>query len=335
MDPFSGGGTTTVEALAAGRRALAFDINALSSFIATAKTTPLTPANARAIEVWLNDVVMDRTALVRRVTPLPLNEQYRNVPWWLRATIHSALGSADELDNNNQRCFARAVLLRTAQWALDGRKEVPDSRTFRKQVQAYGQEMLVGIDEFSARLETSFGTRAFRNVLASSRKLIEGSIDEHYQRLGPQWRKPKLILTSPPYWDVHILYHRWQVQGRRETPAPYWITGTLDGHGAGHYTFGNRNKKDKSEYLSFVTRCFGAIRECMGRDSIMVQLVGFADPSVQMPLYLRALESVGLEELTETKLGHSDVIWRDVPQRKWYTTSNHSSREFLLLHRRR
>lgn len=34
---------------------------------------------------------------------------------------------------------------------------------------------------------------------------------------------PGLILTSPPYPGVHVLYHRWQVQGRKETPAPFWI----------------------------------------------------------------------------------------------------------------
>ena len=41
----------------------------------------------------------------------------------------------------------------------------------------------------------------------------------------------KLVLTSPPYPGVHVLYHRWQVQGRRETPAPFWIVtaASLDG----------------------------------------------------------------------------------------------------------
>jgi hypothetical protein len=42
-------------------------------------------------------------------------------------------------------------------------------------------------------------------------------------------RKAKLIVTSPPYPGVHVLYHRWHVDGRRETPAPYWIAGCNDG----------------------------------------------------------------------------------------------------------
>jgi tRNA G10 N-methylase Trm11 len=41
IDPFMGGGTSAVEALAMGRRFLGIDINPLSIVIARAKTTPL------------------------------------------------------------------------------------------------------------------------------------------------------------------------------------------------------------------------------------------------------------------------------------------------------
>jgi hypothetical protein len=43
------------------------------------------------------------------------------------------------------------------------------------------------------------------------------------------WMPPKLVLTSPPYPGVHVLYHRWQVDGRKETPLPFMIAGKLDG----------------------------------------------------------------------------------------------------------
>src|SRR5215472_1710906 len=41
FDPFMGGGTTAVEALAAGRRFAGCDLNPLATFIAEVKTTPL------------------------------------------------------------------------------------------------------------------------------------------------------------------------------------------------------------------------------------------------------------------------------------------------------
>src|SRR5437763_11453156 len=42
LDPFAGGGTTIVEALARGRPVIGNDINSLGVFVSRVKTTPLT-----------------------------------------------------------------------------------------------------------------------------------------------------------------------------------------------------------------------------------------------------------------------------------------------------
>ena len=52
LDPFMGGGTTVIEALATGRRAIGLDINALAVLIARVKTTPLSVSDWRALEQW-------------------------------------------------------------------------------------------------------------------------------------------------------------------------------------------------------------------------------------------------------------------------------------------
>src|SRR2546430_1364438 len=44
LDPYMGGGTTIVEALTSGRKAVGSDLNELSDFVVRAKTTPLTKA---------------------------------------------------------------------------------------------------------------------------------------------------------------------------------------------------------------------------------------------------------------------------------------------------
>src|SRR5260370_20191625 len=41
LDPFMGGGTTIVEAIALGRKAIGVDLNSLAHFVSTVKTTPL------------------------------------------------------------------------------------------------------------------------------------------------------------------------------------------------------------------------------------------------------------------------------------------------------
>jgi len=52
---------------------------------------------------------------------------------------------------------------------------------------------------------------------------------------------PTLVLTSPPYPGIHVLYHRFQVDGRKEAPLPFLIANKLDGAGSSYYTMGDGN----------------------------------------------------------------------------------------------
>jgi len=60
LDPFMGGGTTLVEALALGRHAIGTDINSLAVFVAEVKTTLLDDRELAAMNRW-------KTRLPRRV----------------------------------------------------------------------------------------------------------------------------------------------------------------------------------------------------------------------------------------------------------------------------
>src|SRR5262245_15382162 len=53
-------------------------------------------------------------------------------------------------------------------------------------------------------------------------------------------KSPRLIVTSPPYPGIHVLYHRWQVDGGKESPLPFLIANKLDGAGSSCYTMGDR-----------------------------------------------------------------------------------------------
>ena len=177
--------------------------------------------------------------------------------------------------------------------------------------------------------------------LASMRRVINRSSEECGEdgRIPESWLPAKLVLTSPPYPGVHVLYHRWQIMGRRETPAPFWLANQRDGAGESHYMLGSRKERELRTYYSRLKSVFTSLRSLIGKDSLVVQLVAFSDPSSQLPTYLRTLDEAGFTEVEadcrpDAKIGGR--IWRRVPGRKWYATKRGeipASKEVLLLHR--
>ena len=153
-----------------------------------------------------------------------------------------------------------------------------------------------------------------------------------------QNRAVNLVLTSPPYAGVHVLYHRWQVRGRRETAAPFWIADCLDGHGESHYTFGSR-KRPNEVYFQQLCDAFVAIRRVVADDARIVQLVGFADAQRQLPKYLDVMRQAGFEQAEMGKPENTELngsVWRQVPNRKWYAKYRAvvgQASEVLLIHR--
>jgi hypothetical protein len=150
----------------------------------------------------------------------------------------------------------------------------------------------------------------------------------------------KLVLTSPPYPGVHVVYHRWQINGRRETPVPFLIAGSRDGAGASHYCLGSRFQPGLSTYFSRLRKSFTGVRTLVGPKSLIVQLVAFSDPTWQLPKYLEEMERAAFAELAPSCCTYESLvegrIWRDVPGRKWYAKNRGrtgGSREVLLFHR--
>jgi hypothetical protein len=125
------------------------------------------------------------------------------------------------------------------------------------------------------------------------------------------------------------------VRSRRETPAPYWLAGKLDGKPSSYYNFADRRQQHMTGYLAVMRATFSSIVQLMDERSILVQLVAFAQPEDQLPAYLGALSNLGLEQ---ANFGLDDtVVSRTVPNRKWYADVKGTiaaSEEFLLVHRK-
>jgi hypothetical protein len=339
LDPFMGGGTTLVEGSALGRRCVGTDINSLAVFVSKAKTQLTTDRDLATVELWARTLIPNLNVRNLAVSDGHWRKlgYYKNVStkatWRVRKLVALAVESCCVLESPAQELLARAIILNTAQWALDSRRRIPSVSEFRD---AFLQTAISTID----------GSKAYSDAIRSlpmwnadekqakpiciHRSIVGSEEDDRIRGLG----SPKMVLTSPPYPGVHVLYHRWQVQGRRESPAPYWITGSADGAGASYYTFGDRHDRELKKYFKHAQAAFTSLARLCSADTLIVQMVAFAKPEWQLSAYLSMLEEAGLSEVPTGSNGLGR-IWRQVPNRKWYASwrkSIPSSSEVVLFH---
>jgi hypothetical protein len=334
LDPFMGGGTSIVEAIASGRTAVGIDINPLAVFIARIKTSTLSEFDVYLIRRWVDRLDFS-FADGGGQSVSEWDPRAKNIPDDALTILKRARASVEALPMPRQRRFAQCYLLALAQWALDGRSRLPNAWEWQARARTQLDMMLNGLSELVTAAQT-YGVR--KNHIAGRRRLILGdsTVADRLTGLEVVEGRVRLLLTSPPYPGVHVLYHRWQVRGRRETPAPYWLANLRDGHGASFYTFGSRTPTGLERYYSLQLQSFTALRPCLRDDAYVVQLVSFADPPTQLPRYLETMEKAGYIEVSTDNDLSAPRLWRSVPNRRWYLRVRDAappSQEVLLIHR--
>jgi len=330
LDPYMGGGTTIVEALAAGREVVGNDLNSLATFVTRVKTTRLTRTEINSIHQWIQSII---PTLTYDQNPTNLkhlldDERTRNLSLlkgrFIKKIIATALHNLDLLPTTNSQNFIRCALLRVSQTALDGRKRSMSADEFRTRLTTTTLQMLESISDFLTHWKNAGRSRKTLTNLDASK------IDK-LPIFAKQGKLAKLVVTSPPYPGVHVLYHRWQVDGRRESPAPYWITSCNDGRATSYYNFGNRQEPGLNTYFESSLRTLSAIRKVMQPDGMFVQLIAFTNPKNQLPRYLSNMEKAGFKEIRSP----GNRIYRNVPNRRWHANSKGKTagaREVVLIH---
>jgi hypothetical protein len=336
-DSFVGGGTSLVEALALGRHAVGTDISTLASFVSRVKTTLLDADRLAAVERWA-----DRTAAaINMRDDAPGFEEWTEAGylrhldhrdrWRTRKALAQAVGWVPTSDEASEM-LARCIVLRTAQWALDGRRTIPSLRAFKANLIASAKAAATGLRSLAAEAGDNSADIAIINRSAV------GVETDPVLKAFLRGRKPRLILTSPPYPGVHVLYHRWQVDGRKETRAPFWITNSLDGSGGSYYTMGDRKRPDLPVYFETLAAAQMSLAAISDYDTIIVQIVAFSKPESQLLRYNKAAAAAGLQELRLGVLADEGDgrLWREVPNRKWYNearAATSASNEVVLFYR--
>jgi hypothetical protein len=326
-----GGGTAVVEGIVAGRKMIGNDLNSLAAFIAKAKITALSNDDAKAIRDWVNRKVprfhywLPAEDLAKFIDPVKTYNLGLAKARFIKKALAAALASVADLPSWQARNFARCALLRVGQWALDGKESHTSLSDFRNRLTVITKEMLTALSGVVKATKKS-GGRAF--ILHGDATLISQA-----KVFAAKSDRASLVVTSPPYPGVHVLYHRWQVDGRRETPAPYWIANCNDGHGGAFYNFCDRKQIAATKYFTKSLATLKAIRSVMKAGGFMVQMVAFNRPADHLPRYLENMEEAGF---TEESVGSGDRIWRQVPGRKWHARQKgktNSSKEVVLIHR--
>ncbi len=337
LDPFVGGGTSLVEALATNRHSIGFDISPIACFVSGVKTTILSEEEVKRILEWSEPLLSKRIAGYKPIVTYYDDEGYlNNLPWRIRASVEIILNELDSLNSENAQNFVKCVVLRTAQWAIDCRENIPTADAFRKMFNQNLLAFVKGLKSLEGAIDKSGKKKAPKCFSINSSSEFIMDFDE-LKRLPA---KPKLIITSPPYVGVHMLYHQWQVNSRKRTRTPFWIIDSLDGMGSSHYTFGYYRDHGKKKYFDIAEKVFQSIHSAIDDNAVIVQLVGFSDHKKFLPKYLEMMEGAGYEEipLLWDSLGRIRRIWRDVPNRKWYVKSKSeisSSKEVLIVHRKK
>ncbi|MER9776591.1 DNA methyltransferase [Mesorhizobium sp. M0220] len=337
LDNHVGGGTTVVEAVASGRHAVGVDISSLAEFVSSVKTTVFSDVELDALSVWAKKLP---NAIDLRKQSIHFGHYaelgyYKHLEhksrWRLRKAIEQGMGAAITLGEPRLEAFGRCVVLRTAQWALDGRKSLPSIGEFRTFLGEAATTMLGGA---RALRVASVANGAPTSALILNRSAAGFEVDERVANI-----RPKLVVTSPPYPGVHVLYHRWQVDGRKESALPFMIAKRLDGSGAAYYTMGDRKGSELTKYFANIKASMESAAAVGDDNTIFVQMVAFGDAQHQLPRYLATMTEIGLEELLLSSLhGQGDGrLWRAVPGRRWYSRQKGDtpgSQEVVLIHRK-
>ena len=344
LDPFCGGGTTGLEAIALGRHARMSDLSPLATFLATVRATPLSHEVEQSVRRWAHVATSLRVSELRERTADRtfdgyamgelVESRYRHVMSALMAweQLASLCGEAEG--------FARLCLLRCAQVSLDLVGQVPTLPRLRAALLRSTENTLAAASRFTDRVTDAWAgsamTPVFECVTTSAADLRvparEGQL------------KPSLAVFSPPYPGVHVLYARWQLGGRRETAAPFWLAGVHGDTTETRFTMGRRGARRTDEFVENYGQSASALSRVLAEGSYAVQMIGFLDPATQLPLVLKAMSSAGFREQRYASLAtHDDGrLWRSVPSRRWYNRVRENSdsalplatgKEVVLIHR--
>jgi len=135
--------------------------------------------------------------------------------------------------------------------------------------------------------------------------------------------KIDLLITSPPYWNIHIEYSNLMLAGRRGSKLYYKLAGLPEPRPSSDYLM-----KRNDIYFELMKNNLKSINRILKDGAICVYIIGFKEKE-------KAFKFVKLCKDNSLKLLKEYI--RKVPNRKWYTKLNGRSsigKEYVYIFRK-
>lgn len=184
-------------ALASGRHAIGTDISSLATFVSEVKTTLYGDDDLARLQRWC-ECIADGINILE---PVAIDAHYEEAGytkhpdsaanWRLKKAIEQVIATARELKPKRLEDFARCVLLRTSQWALNGRKKLPSIDDFRAMLVTDAASMIDGARELRRAALDDRGREASQIIcLNRSTKGLESDAT------FADGRRPRLVVAD-------------------------------------------------------------------------------------------------------------------------------------------
>lgn len=195
LDPFSGGGTTSAEAIKQGRSSFAMDLNPISIIVSRAKTTKLSAKNFQDVFKLLENLERPRTYKF-------LNKEEVTLLGKELADFAEAIAiQVKNITNKKYVSLITTVAIKRIKLATRRDKEHLRKASFSQHIDYIADEIEKVSNFFLSERIVQMNT---------SNEVVFGSNHE----IPLQGSTVKMIITSPPYPGVDIEYNLIQLQRR-------------------------------------------------------------------------------------------------------------------------
>ncbi len=331
LDPFVGGGTTAVEAHFLQRQMIGIDINPIAIFSTKFKTLKLSQSNIDELDEFFSDVISIRLSSLKRA--IVREEFSKGIEQSFIDVIAEIKRMINTLNSKSSQIFAKGILLRQSKRLFDNPNRKISRFEFLREI-FWDYEYL--IDEQIAFNEECKNRSKELGLSKSKIKIFNGSVADRnvIKKVAKLNNKIDLVVTSPPYPQKHILYNKWQVNGRLENYLPHWIIDSEQIESENFYTMGGRSKSGEKLYYETIEESFKNVRSVVSNNGIVVQMVAFFDRARQLQPFLKAMSNAGFSEVRNITNHFDKRLWRDVPNRKWFNSANRRTgcKEVVLFH---